>query len=167
MADTDNSQNSQKSSQFSQSDLPELLNQYYKRLFPYKYFVQWLSYGGGKYIYGVISTIFQVAFVGDLKNFELFDTRMILISFCWFPSTQDLLSKPRILVHAERWCLPALSIVCGSARTGEGNIETKPIQDWHWSCVHSQGSLLTHNVASDFSLLFITSTRATKNNFAL
>ncbi|XP_078344982.1 DNA primase small subunit-like isoform X2 [Oculina patagonica] len=46
MADTDSSQNSQKSSQFSQSDLPELLNQYYKRLFPYKYFVQWLSYGG-------------------------------------------------------------------------------------------------------------------------
>jgi len=40
------SQNRQKSSQFSQSDLPELLNQYYKRLFPYKYFVQWLSYGG-------------------------------------------------------------------------------------------------------------------------
>ena len=48
MVDTDSSQNSQKSSQFSQSDLPELLNQYYKRLFPYKYFVQWLSYGGGK-----------------------------------------------------------------------------------------------------------------------
>lgn len=48
MADTEvSSQNSQKSSQFSQSDLPELLNQYYKRLFPYKYFVQWLSYGGG------------------------------------------------------------------------------------------------------------------------
>jgi len=46
MADTEGSQNSQKSSQFSQSDLPELLNQYYKRLFPYKYFVQWLSYGG-------------------------------------------------------------------------------------------------------------------------
>ena len=51
MADTEASQNSQKSSQFSQSDLPELLNQYYKRLFPYKYFVQWLSYGGGKGIY--------------------------------------------------------------------------------------------------------------------
>ena len=48
MADTDGSQNSLKSSQFSQSDLPELLNQYYKRLFPYKQFVQWLSYGGGK-----------------------------------------------------------------------------------------------------------------------
>lgn len=48
MADTEgSSENSQKSSQFSQSDLPELLNQYYKRLFPYKYFVQWLSYGGG------------------------------------------------------------------------------------------------------------------------
>lgn len=48
MADTEvSSQNSQKTSQFSQSDLPELLNQYYKRLFPYKYFVQWLSYGGG------------------------------------------------------------------------------------------------------------------------
>lgn len=48
MADTEvSSQNSQKPSQFSQSDLPELLNQYYKRLFPYKYFVQWLSYGGG------------------------------------------------------------------------------------------------------------------------
>ena len=48
MADNEvSSQNSQKSSQFSQSDLPELLNQYYKRLFPYKYFVQWLSYGGG------------------------------------------------------------------------------------------------------------------------
>ncbi|KAM7448242.1 primase [Porites harrisoni] len=47
MADNEvSSQNSQKSSQFSQSDLPELLNQYYKRLFPYKYFVQWLSYGG-------------------------------------------------------------------------------------------------------------------------
>ncbi|XP_073230251.1 DNA primase small subunit-like [Porites lutea] len=47
MADTEvSSQNSQKPSQFSQSDLPELLNQYYKRLFPYKYFVQWLSYGG-------------------------------------------------------------------------------------------------------------------------
>lgn len=54
MADTEGSQNSQKSSQFSQSDLPELLNQYYKRLFPYKYFVQWLSYGGGKNIYGLI-----------------------------------------------------------------------------------------------------------------
>lgn len=48
MADTEGSQNSKKPSQFSQSDLPELLNQYYKRLFPYKYFVQWLSYGGGK-----------------------------------------------------------------------------------------------------------------------
>ena len=48
MADNEvSSQNSQKASQFSQSDLPELLNQYYKRLFPYKYFVQWLSYGGG------------------------------------------------------------------------------------------------------------------------
>ncbi|XP_068752184.1 DNA primase small subunit-like [Montipora capricornis] len=47
MADTEgSSQNSQSSSQFSQSELPELLNQYYKRLFPYKYFVQWLSYGG-------------------------------------------------------------------------------------------------------------------------
>ncbi|XP_044164954.1 DNA primase small subunit-like isoform X1 [Acropora millepora] len=48
MADTEgkSSQNSQTSSQFSQSDLPELLHQYYKRLFPYKYFVQWLSYGG-------------------------------------------------------------------------------------------------------------------------
>lgn len=54
MADTEGSQNSQKSSQLSQSDLPELLNQYYKRLFPYKYFVQWLSYGGGKDIYGFI-----------------------------------------------------------------------------------------------------------------
>ncbi|XP_031559375.1 DNA primase small subunit-like [Actinia tenebrosa] len=31
--------------QFSQSDLPELLQQYYKRLFPYKYYYQWLSYG--------------------------------------------------------------------------------------------------------------------------
>ena len=50
MADTEgkSSQNSQTSSQFSQSDLPELLHQYYKRLFPYKYFVQWLSYGGGR-----------------------------------------------------------------------------------------------------------------------
>ena len=47
------SQNRQKSSQFSQSDLPELLNQYYKRLFPYKYFVQWLSYGGGSEFYGI------------------------------------------------------------------------------------------------------------------
>ncbi|XP_067019632.1 DNA primase small subunit-like isoform X3 [Acropora muricata] len=47
MADTEGtSRNSQTSSQFSQSDLPELLHQYYKRLFPYKYFVQWLSYGG-------------------------------------------------------------------------------------------------------------------------
>ena len=34
--------------QFSQSDYPELLNQYYKRLFPYRYYYQWLSYGGGK-----------------------------------------------------------------------------------------------------------------------
>ncbi|XP_027049950.1 DNA primase small subunit-like [Pocillopora damicornis] len=42
----DDSQTSQNSSRFSQSDLPELLNQYYKRLFPYKYFFQWLSYGG-------------------------------------------------------------------------------------------------------------------------
>ncbi|KAK3708091.1 hypothetical protein QZH41_019174 [Actinostola sp. cb2023] len=32
-------------SRFSQSDLPELLQQYYKRLFPYKYYYQWLSYG--------------------------------------------------------------------------------------------------------------------------
>jgi len=31
---------------FSQSDLPELLNQYYKRLFPYKLYYKWLSYGG-------------------------------------------------------------------------------------------------------------------------
>ena len=44
----DDSQTSQNSSRFSQSDLPELLNQYYKRLFPYKYFFQWLSYGGGQ-----------------------------------------------------------------------------------------------------------------------
>ena len=81
---------------------------------------------------------------------------MVLILLCWFHSTQDLFSKPRILVHAERWCLPALSIVCGSARTWEGNIETKPIQDWHWSCVHSQGSLLT----SHMSLLFIARLKA-------
>ena len=54
MADTEgkSSQNSQTSSQFSQSDLPELLHQYYKRLFPYKYFVQWLSYGGGRLFWG-------------------------------------------------------------------------------------------------------------------
>ena len=53
MADTKGtSQNSQTSSQFSQSDLPELLHQYYKRLFPYKYFVQWLSYGGGRLFWG-------------------------------------------------------------------------------------------------------------------
>ena len=53
MADTEEtSQNSQTSSQFSQSDLPELLHQYYKRLFPYKYFVQWLSYGGGRLFWG-------------------------------------------------------------------------------------------------------------------
>ena len=36
---------------FSQNDLPELLTQYYKRLFPYKYYYQWLSYGAGEYIY--------------------------------------------------------------------------------------------------------------------
>ena len=62
MADTEGSQNSQKSSQFSQSDLPELLNQYYKRLFPYKYFVQWLSYGGGKDMYGFIRDKFLIKF---------------------------------------------------------------------------------------------------------
>ena len=62
MADTEGSQNSQKSSQFSQSDLPELLNQYYKRLFPYKYFVQWLSYGGGKDIYGLIRSEVDLKF---------------------------------------------------------------------------------------------------------
>ena len=51
MADTEG-KSSQTSSQFSQSDLPELLHQYYKRLFPYKYFVQWLSYGGGRLFWG-------------------------------------------------------------------------------------------------------------------
>jgi len=30
---------------YSQNDLPELLNQYYKRLFPYKLYYKWLSYG--------------------------------------------------------------------------------------------------------------------------
>ena len=63
MANTEGSQNSQKSSQFSQSDLPELLNQYYKRLFPYKYFVQWLSYGGGKDIYELIRSEVGLKFV--------------------------------------------------------------------------------------------------------
>ncbi len=31
---------------FSQADLPELLVQYYQRLFPYKEFFNWLSYNG-------------------------------------------------------------------------------------------------------------------------
>lgn len=44
MADSQLSQ----SSQFNQSDLPELLQQYYKRLFPYKYYYNWLSYGNGE-----------------------------------------------------------------------------------------------------------------------
>jgi DNA primase small subunit len=35
-------------SQYDQNDLPELLNQYYKRVFPYKLYYQWLSYGEGK-----------------------------------------------------------------------------------------------------------------------
>lgn len=29
------------------SDLPELLKQYYKRLFPCKLYYKWLNYGGG------------------------------------------------------------------------------------------------------------------------
>lgn len=145
MADTDSSQNSQKSSQFSQSDLPELLNQYYKRLFPYKYFVQWLSYGGGKGIYGIIGSSIK-HFKFDLwRKFGFSKLHIgrwfwLTLSLCWFLSAQDLFCAPRILFHAERWRLLAVSIVCGSTRTGEGNIETKPIQDWHRSCVHAQGS---------------------------
>ena len=47
MADVINGQTS--SSQFNQNDLPELLNQYYKRLFPYEQYYKWLSYGGGEF----------------------------------------------------------------------------------------------------------------------
>ncbi|EDO37404.1 predicted protein, partial [Nematostella vectensis] len=43
MADTAAISSSQTT--FSQSDLPELLQQYYKWLFPYKLYHQWLSYG--------------------------------------------------------------------------------------------------------------------------
>ena len=71
MADTEGSQNSQKSSQFSQSDLPELLNQYYKRLFPYKYFVQWLSYGGGKDIHGSIRSEVDLKIIQRSYNLSL------------------------------------------------------------------------------------------------
>ena len=38
----------EKNAEFSQADLPELLTQYYQRLFPYKEFYRWLSYGNGK-----------------------------------------------------------------------------------------------------------------------
>ncbi|CAB3976730.1 DNA primase small subunit-like [Paramuricea clavata] len=41
MADETSVQNSQ----YNQNDLPELLKQYYKRIFPYKLYYQWLSYG--------------------------------------------------------------------------------------------------------------------------
>ncbi|XP_028393344.1 DNA primase small subunit-like [Dendronephthya gigantea] len=41
MAEQEGSQNSQ----YNQNDLPELLKQYYKRVFPYKLYYQWLSYG--------------------------------------------------------------------------------------------------------------------------
>ncbi len=37
-----------KESQYNQDDLPELLKQYYKRIFPYKLYYQWLSYGEGE-----------------------------------------------------------------------------------------------------------------------
>ena len=48
MAPAENSAVSTPQAQFSQTDLPELLPQYYKRLFPYKEFYSWLSYGIGK-----------------------------------------------------------------------------------------------------------------------
>ena len=44
MADETRTQNTQ----YNQDDLPELLTQYYKRIFPYKLYYQWLSYGEGK-----------------------------------------------------------------------------------------------------------------------
>ena len=38
----------EKNVEFAQTDLPELLAQYYQRLFPYSEFYRWLSYGNGR-----------------------------------------------------------------------------------------------------------------------
>lgn len=37
---------------FNETDLPDLLPLYYKRLFPHKHIYRWLSYGNCKYILG-------------------------------------------------------------------------------------------------------------------
>lgn len=47
MANEAEAQNIVQNSQYNPNDLPELLKLYYKKIFPYKLYYQWLSYGEG------------------------------------------------------------------------------------------------------------------------
>lgn len=58
--------------EFSQTDLPELLAQYYKRLFPYTEFYNWLSYGNGNIADLTCMPLLQCFLLGRLLFLNLF-----------------------------------------------------------------------------------------------
>lgn len=76
-------------------NLQDMLRIYYKRLFPYDPFFQWLTYGSSTFIVHFLSTLFEV------DKIQAHD---------FLFSLPQLFGTPRILIYPRGRCLHSLSV---------------------------------------------------------
>lgn len=111
--------------------LPDLLPVYYKRLFPYKMFYKWLSYGNGKRTIDINRHVSILSLRIALDNYAFDD---VPTSSSW----QELFSVPWILLYYRRWYIFTIPIIYQCRWNGKRSSKTFPNQNWHWCCFHIQ-----------------------------